>query len=83
MPILSILGVIRSARIAAGGVGTRPWRMRACEELLVGRPPERRAFEAAAQVAVQGARPLQHNHYKAELLPRTIVRALDMAGEVA
>jgi xanthine dehydrogenase YagS FAD-binding subunit len=76
-------GVIRSARIAAGGVGTRPWRMRACEELLIGRPPERAAFEAAAEVAVEGARPLQHNHYKVELLPRTIVRALEMAGEVA
>ena len=76
-------GVIRAARIAAGGVGTRPWRMRACEELLVGRPPERKALEAAAQAAVQGARPLQHNHYKAELLPRTIVRALELAGEVA
>ena len=76
-------GVIRSARIAAGGVGTRPWRMRACEELLVGRPSERKAFEAAAEVAVQGARPLQHNRYKVELLPRTIVRALEMAGEVA
>jgi xanthine dehydrogenase YagS FAD-binding subunit len=76
-------GVIRAARIAAGGVGTRPWRMRACEELLVGRPPERRAFEAAAGVAVPGARPLQHNRYKVELLPRTIVRALDMAGEIA
>jgi xanthine dehydrogenase YagS FAD-binding subunit len=76
-------GVIRSARIAAGGVGTRPWRMRASEELLVGRPSERKAFEAAAEVAVQGARPLQHNHYKAELLPRTIVRALEMAGEDA
>lgn len=76
-------GVIRSARIAAGGVGTRPWRLRACEERLAGQPPGRKAFEAAAEVAVQGARPLQHNHYKAELLPRTIVRALEMAGEVA
>jgi xanthine dehydrogenase YagS FAD-binding subunit len=76
-------GVVRAARIAAGGVGTRPWRMRACEELLVGRPPEREAFETAAEVAVQGARPLQHNRYKVELLPRTIVRALDMAGEIA
>lgn len=76
-------GIIRAARIAAGGVGTRPWRMRACEELLVGRPPERKAFEAAAAVAVEGARALQHNHYKVELLPRTIVRALEMAGEVA
>ena len=76
-------GVIRSARIAAGGAGTRPWRMRACEELLVGRPPERKAFEAAAEVAVQGARPLEHNRYKVELLPRTIVRVLDMVGEIA
>jgi xanthine dehydrogenase YagS FAD-binding subunit len=76
-------GLIRAARIAAGGVGTRPWRLRTCEELLAGRPPERRTFEAAAEVAGRGARPLQHNHYKAELLPRTIVRALEMAGEVA
>jgi xanthine dehydrogenase YagS FAD-binding subunit len=75
--------VIRTARIAAGGVGTRPWRMRACEELLLGRPPERKAFEAAAEVAVQAARPLQHNRFKIELLPRTIVRALEMAGEIA
>jgi xanthine dehydrogenase YagS FAD-binding subunit len=76
-------GVIRAARIAAGGVGTRPWRMRACEELLVGRPPERKALEAAAEMAVQGARALRHNHYKVELLPRTIVLALEMAGEIA
>jgi xanthine dehydrogenase YagS FAD-binding subunit len=75
--------IIRSARIAAGGVGTRPWRLRACEERLAGQPQGREAFEAAAEVAIQSARPLQHNHYKAELLPRTIVRALEMAGEVA
>jgi xanthine dehydrogenase YagS FAD-binding subunit len=76
-------GVIRTARIAAGGVGTRPWRMRACEALLVGRPPGRRAFEEAAQLATQGARSLPHNHYKVDLLPRTVVRALELAGEVA
>ena len=40
-------GVIREARLAAGGVGTRPWRLRACEEALVGngagpRRPSRR-----------------------------------------
>jgi len=64
-------------------VGTRPWRLRACEAALVGRKLERRAFEEAARFAAQGARPLQHNHYKVELLPRTIVRALEMAGEVA
>jgi len=76
-------GLIRQARLAAGGVGTRPWRLRACEAALVGRKAERPTFEEAAALAAQGARPLQHNHYKVELLPRTIVRALEMAGEVA
>ena len=76
-------GAIRQARLAVGGVGTRPWRLHACEAALIGRKPERRTFEEAAHLATQGARPLQHNHYKVELLPRTIVRTLEMAGEVA
>ena len=76
-------GVIRQARLAAGGVGTRPWRLRACEGALIGRKADRESFAAAAALATEGARPLAHNHYKVELLPRTIVRALEMAGEVA
>jgi xanthine dehydrogenase YagS FAD-binding subunit len=76
-------GVIREARIAVGGVGTRPWRLRACEAALAGRKPDRQAFVEAAQLATEGARPLHHNAFKVTLLPRTIVRALEMAGEVA
>jgi xanthine dehydrogenase YagS FAD-binding subunit len=76
-------GVIRAARIACGGVGTRPWRMRPSEAALVGKSPDRAAFEAAARLAVEGARPSKGNRYKVELLPRTIVRALEMAGDVA
>jgi len=76
-------GVIREARIAAGGVATRPWRLRACEAALVGKTPNHESFRAAAESSVEGARPLSHNHYKVELLPRTIVRALEMAGEIA
>ncbi len=76
-------GVIREARIAAGGVGTRPWRLRACEAALVGKKPDRNAFEEAAQLATEGVRPLHHNGFKVALLPRTIVRALEMTGEVA
>jgi xanthine dehydrogenase YagS FAD-binding subunit len=76
-------GVIREARIAAGGVGTQPWRLRACEVALAGRKPDRQVFEEAAQLATEGARPLHHNAFKVALLPRTIVRALEMAGEVA
>lgn len=76
-------GRIRAARIAAGGVGTRPWRMRACEAALIGRTPDSAAFAASAEHALDGARAASGNHYKAKLLPRTMVRALEMAGEVA
>jgi xanthine dehydrogenase YagS FAD-binding subunit len=76
-------GIIRTVRIACGGVGAVPWRMRACEHALEGRPASRRAFEAAAGFALQGARPLSENRHKVELLPRTIVRALELASEVA
>jgi xanthine dehydrogenase YagS FAD-binding subunit len=76
-------GVIRTARLAAGGVGTKPWRLRACEAALVGRPPERSSWQAAADFATEGARPLSGNHFKVELLRRTVVRALETVGEPA
>lgn len=76
-------GVIRAARVACGGVGTRPWRMRVTEAALVGQPPNRRIFEAAARLAVADAKPRDGNRFKLDLLPRTMVRALEMAGEMA
>lgn len=76
-------GTISEARLAVGGVGTKPWRLRQCEATLTGQKAERAAFEQAAQLATQGVRTLAHNHYKAELLPRTIVRALELAGGIA
>ena len=76
-------GSIRAARLAAGGVGSRPWRLPACEQALIGKTPGRQAFEEAARRSVDGARPLDGNRYKIELLPRTIVRALEMAAQVA
>jgi xanthine dehydrogenase YagS FAD-binding subunit len=76
-------GVIRQARLAAGGIGTKPWRLRDSEAALAGKPPTRQVFQEAAALAARGARPLHHNHHKVELLPRTVVRALEMAGEIA
>ncbi|MEW6149814.1 MAG: xanthine dehydrogenase family protein subunit M [Pseudomonadota bacterium] len=76
-------GVIRGARLAVGGVGTRPWRMRAVEAALIGKVPDRQVFETAARSALEGAHPLSGNHYKLELLPRTIVRAFEMTGGIA
>jgi xanthine dehydrogenase YagS FAD-binding subunit len=75
-------GTIRDARLAAGGVGTRPWRLRPCERTLAGKTAGRAAFEAAAHLALEGARALAGNRYKLDLLPRTIVRALEMAAQV-
>lgn len=74
-------GAIQAARLACGGVGTRPWRMRAAELALQGKPPTRQSFEAAALAAIADAAPLPGNRYKVALLQRTVVRALELAGE--
>jgi xanthine dehydrogenase YagS FAD-binding subunit len=76
-------GVIRAARLAAGGVGTRPWRMRASEAALIGKVATRATYEQAAARSSLGARPLSGNGYKVPLLARTMVRALEMAGAAA
>jgi len=64
------------ARVAVGGVGTRPWRLAAVETALRGAPATEAAFEEAASVAADGARPLSGNAFKVSLLKRTVVRAL-------
>ncbi|SFQ79878.1 FAD binding domain-containing protein [Amycolatopsis rubida] len=69
-------GKIADARVAAGGVGTVPWRLPAVEEALRGAELTEEAFTAAAAVAVEGAKPLSGNVFKPSLLKRTIVRAL-------
>lgn len=74
---------IRSARIACGGVGTMPWRMREAEQVLMGKRRSTAVFEAAARSTVTGATPAPDNRYKLQLLPRTVVRALEMASEVS
>jgi xanthine dehydrogenase YagS FAD-binding subunit len=72
-------GQIVHARIALGGVGTKPWRLPAVEAALAGAPATRTAFAAAAGHAGDGAHPLQHNAFKIPLMQRAIVRALTIA----
>lgn len=71
--------VIRSVRLAAGGVGTVPWRLAASETALAGSRVEPAAFAAAAARAADGAQPLSQNGFKIELLRRTVRRALELA----
>jgi xanthine dehydrogenase YagS FAD-binding subunit len=76
-------GQIRSARIAMGGVAHKPWRAKAAEQSLVGKPATKENFQAAAALALEGAKPQTHNGFKVELAKRAIVRALEVAGGVA
>ncbi|WP_326762637.1 xanthine dehydrogenase family protein subunit M [Streptomyces phaeochromogenes] len=73
-------GVIQEAKVAAGGVGTVPWKLPAVELHLVGERPSASLWAAAAQQAAVGARPLAHNRFKVELLKRTVERQLSTVG---
>jgi xanthine dehydrogenase YagS FAD-binding subunit len=64
------------ARVAVGGVATRPWRLTAVEDALRGARATPDGFEAAASVAADDAKPLSDNSFKVSLLKRTVVRAL-------
>src|SRR5437763_5934915 len=57
-------GRIRRARVALGGVGTRPWRLPQVEAALAGAATGRDALAAAAAQAADGARPLRDNAFK-------------------
>ena len=71
---------IRQARVALGGVGTKPWRVPRVESALAGASLDPAALRAAAALAAEGARGWGHNDFKIELMQRAIVRAVETAG---
>jgi CO dehydrogenase flavoprotein C-terminal domain len=71
---------IRQARIALGGVGTKPWRIPQVEAALAGASLDPAALRSAAALAAQGAQGRGHNDFKIELMQRAIVRAVETAG---
>jgi xanthine dehydrogenase YagS FAD-binding subunit len=73
-------GVIRDAKIAAGGVGTVPWKLPAVERHLIGQRPSATLWAEAVAHAADGARPLRHNRFKIDLLKRTVERQLRLVG---
>ncbi|UVK46351.1 xanthine dehydrogenase family protein subunit M [Mesorhizobium sp. AR07] len=74
---------IRDLRVALGGVATKPWRARAVEAALKGKVLEPDAVRAASLLAVEGAADHGANHYKIELAPRVVARAILKMGETA
>jgi xanthine dehydrogenase YagS FAD-binding subunit len=71
-------GLVRDARIALGGVASRPWRALAAEEVLRDGPATAERFVAAADAALADAEPLRDNAYKVTLA-RNLVTAV-LAG---
>ena len=76
-------GRIRHARVAMGGVGTKPWRSFEAEKALEGQTPDAATFKRAAEAALHGARPHTENGFKVELAKLSIQRALRTVTEQA
>jgi len=73
-------GRIRQARLALGGVGTKPWRVPPVEAAIVGGSLDPATLRRAAARAADGAQGRGHNEFKIELMQRAIVRAVETAG---
>jgi len=71
---------VRRARLVLGGVGTVPWHVPAAEEFLAGKQLSEGVAAQAAQIALQGAKPMEQNQYKIPLTQALVRRALLKLG---
>ena len=81
--ITAASGKITRARIALGGVGTKPWRSTAAEGELTDQPATEATFRKAADTALRGAKPQSQNGFKVELAKRCLIYALKLATQPA
>ena len=70
---------ITFARVALGGVGTKPWRSLEAEHALEGHTVDLSTFRRAAAEALRDAHPQSENAFKVDLAQRCLVRALTTA----
>jgi xanthine dehydrogenase YagS FAD-binding subunit len=73
-------GNVSRARIALGGVGTKPWRSPEAEAALVGQAANETNYRKAAEAALRDAKPQSENAFKIELAKRCLAHALQMAA---
>jgi len=74
---------ITRARIALGGVGTKPWRSTEAEGELTDQPATEATFRKAADAALRDAKPASQNAFKLELAKRCLIHALKLATQPA
>lgn len=73
-------GKIIKAHVALGGVGTKPWRSVAAEQILIGANATEQTYKAASEAALSQAKGYKYNAFKIDLAKRTLVRALNTVG---
>jgi xanthine dehydrogenase YagS FAD-binding subunit len=81
--ITSANAKITRARIALGGVGTKPWRSTEAEHELTNQPATEIVFRKAADAALRNAKPQSQNAFKIELAKRCLVHALKLVTQTA
>jgi xanthine dehydrogenase YagS FAD-binding subunit len=69
-------GVIHTARVAFGGVATKPWRAHNVEEFLTSATPSEDLVQRAGELAAEGAIPRRDNAFKVQLLRRAVSKSL-------
>jgi xanthine dehydrogenase YagS FAD-binding subunit len=69
-------GVIRSVRLALGGVAHKPWRAWTAERILTGATANRETYAHAAEAELADARGYGDNNFKIGLAKRVIVGVL-------
>jgi xanthine dehydrogenase YagS FAD-binding subunit len=72
-------GRVQEARIALGGVATKPWRATAAERSLLGHPLTLEAAQRAGVIAFEDAQPRKANRFKMSLGPKSVAQALMIA----
>jgi len=73
---------IGSARVVMGAVAPVPWRAQAAEQALAGKALDEHTATEAAEAALEGARPMTHNHYKVQVAKTAVKRAILRAAGV-
>jgi xanthine dehydrogenase YagS FAD-binding subunit len=73
---------IQSARVVMGAVAPIPWRAQAAEKALAGKRIDAVTAAAAADAALEGAKPMSRNGYKVQVAKTAVKRAILQAGGI-
>jgi xanthine dehydrogenase YagS FAD-binding subunit len=81
--VTAAAGKIARARVALGGVGTKPWRSTEAEAELTNQAVTEAIFQKAANAALRDAKLQSQNGFKVELAKRCLVHALKLVTQPA